>query len=431
MQVTKPRLMRGLLLTAAIVTAAVAASASAATSHAPSVTLNLLYRGTGGTSATYFNWLVSSFEKAHPSIHINVNSIPDDDYHQKVALVLKGANPPDVFFSWEGGWAKTMVQDKFALPLDKYYKQYGWSQTMIPAATQLATFSGHKWFVPYSMDASVIWYNTQMFKKYHLKPAKTYTQLEHIATVLKSHGVAPFLLANQQQWEAQFDWTGYFVNKYGEPAYNKLINRQIPWTDPPVVATFAKMHQDVQNGWFLQGFNSFDLGTVGLTPWERGSVGMMYQGSFVIPDFESNGKPTFPINWFPYPKIGSRKPTIEMFAENTMMINRNTQYPAESAEFLNYLISNASQTKMDSTVGPFPVNRSVTLGNLPPYAQRLATTMARYHGYTFMHVDHALNQGVAAPFLQALQGVLAGSVTPQQAAATTEAAATRTMGRVK
>jgi raffinose/stachyose/melibiose transport system substrate-binding protein len=430
MQKRRTRLL-GIVLAAVVIVVAAVSAASATTKHQATVTLNLLYRGTGGTSTTYWNWLVSTFEKQHPNIHINVNSIPDSDYHQKIVLVLRGSSAPDVFFSWEGGWAQTMVQNKFAAPLDSYYKQYGWSKEMIPAGTKLATFGGHQWFVPYSMDASAIWYDTQLFKQYGLKPAKTWPQLVHIADVLKSHGIAPFLLANQQQWEAQFDWTGYFVNKYGEPTYQKLLTRKIPWTDPRVVATFQQLKTMADTGWFLNGFNSVDLSTVGLTPWIRKQVGMMYQGSFVIPLFETKGKPTFPINWFPYPQIGSTKPSIEMFAENTMMINRQSQHKAEAAELLNFLISKQSQNEMISTTGPFPVNKSVKLNHLPSYAQRLAKEMAKYHGYTWMHIDHALGQGVATPFLQELQGVLAGSITPQKAAQTTEAAARRVMGPVK
>jgi hypothetical protein len=86
---------------------------------------------------------------------------------------------------------------------------------------------------------------------------------------------------------------------------------------------------------------------------------------------------------------------------------------------------------MVTTQGPFPANKSVGVGSLPPMVQRLEKTLREYNGYTWMHVDHALNQGVATPFLQELQGVLAGTVTPEKAAQVTEQAATKAMGSVK
>jgi hypothetical protein len=67
----------------------------------------------------------------------------------------------------------------------------------------------------------------------------------------------------------------------------------------------------------------------------------------------------------------------------------------------------------------------------PAMVQRLGKAMAQYNGFTWMHVDHALGPGIAQPFLEELQGVLAGTVTPQAAAEKTEQAAVRTMASAK
>jgi raffinose/stachyose/melibiose transport system substrate-binding protein len=280
------------------------------------VTINLLDRSTDPKHDSYIKWLVDTFNQAHKgSIKVSLNTIPDVNYHQKVSLVLKGSNPPDVFFSWEGGWAQTMVSSGFAAPLDKYYKKFNWPSTLNGAALKLATFSGHQWFVPYYMSASVVWYNTDLFKKYGLTPPKTWTQLQHVADTLKSHGVAPFLLANQQQWEAQFDWTGYFVNKNGTRAYADLLAHKIKWTDPRVVDAFAQMKKMVDDGWFLTGVNSMDFDGTAIIFWKRQKAAMWYQGSFILPKFlNKDGKLDYHVDWFPYPQIGSTKPSISMFA---------------------------------------------------------------------------------------------------------------------
>jgi raffinose/stachyose/melibiose transport system substrate-binding protein len=391
-------------------------------------TINFLYRSTNPQYDSYIKWFVSTFEKQHPDIHVNVNSIPDADYHEKVSLVLKGNDPPDVFFSWEGGWAQTMVKDGFAAPLDTYYKQYHWDTELNAAANQLATFGGHQWFLPEYMSASAVWYNTDLFKKYNLTPPKTYDQLVQVANTLKSHGVAPFLLANQQQWEAQFDWTAYFVNKYGQPVYQQLLDHKIKWTDPRVVATFAQMKQWADTGWFLKGVNSMDFDGTAIVFWKRGAAGMWYQGSFILSKFLTNGKLSEPVDWFPYPQIGNTTPSMSMFAENTYMINKSSTHKAAAAELLNSLVSKPVQSRMVSEVGPFPANKSVSLSSQPAMVQRLGAMIAKSNGgYTWMHIDHALPPGIATPFLQALQGVLSGTVTPQAAAQKTEQAAVNTL----
>jgi raffinose/stachyose/melibiose transport system substrate-binding protein len=391
-------------------------------------TINFLYRSTNPQYDSYIKWFVSTFEQQHSDIHVNVNSIPDADYHEKVSLVLKGNNPPDVFFSWEGGWAQTMVKDGFAAPLDSYYKKYHWDTELNSAANTLATFGGHQWFLPEYMSASAVWYNTDLFKKYNLTPPKTYDQLVQVANTLKSHGVAPFLLANQQQWEAQFDWTAYFVNKYGEPVYQQLLDHKIKWTDPRVVATFAQMKQWADTGWFLKGVNSMDFDGTAIVFWKRGSAGMWYQGSFILSKFITDGKLTQPVDWFPYPQVGTTTPSMSMFAENTYMINKASTHKAAAAELLDYLVSKPVQSRMVSEVGPFPANKSVSLSSQPAMVQRLGAAIAKSNGgFTWMHIDHALPPGIATPFLQGLQGVLSGTVTPQAAAEKTEQAAVRTL----
>lgn len=389
------------------------------------VTLNVLDRATEPKQIAYIKWLVDTFNDQHKgAIHVDLNTIPDDDYHQKVSLVLKGSNPPDVFFSWEGGWADLMRRSGFAAPLDDYYKKYGWATRLTPAAVSLATLDGHQWFVPYYMSASVVWYNTGIFKKFDLQPPKTWSELEKVAAVLKANGIAPFLLANQQQWEAQFDWTAYFVNKNGGAAYQALLDRKLAWTDPRVVEAFARMKEMVDQNWFLTGVNSMDFDGTAIIFWKRQKAAMWYQGSFILAKFLGpDGKLQYPVDWFPYPSIGSTPPSVSVFAESTWMINKASQHKDEAAELLDYLVSKEAQSKMVASLGPFPANQTIDESGLPEPVRRLGNLIAHDGGYTWMHIDHALGPEIAEPFLEALQGVLAGTMKPEAAAAKTEQAA--------
>jgi raffinose/stachyose/melibiose transport system substrate-binding protein len=417
-----------LILGAVLATLLGSNSAGAHRANAP-VNITFYYRGTNAQHDQWVKWLVDNFNKQNQGkIQVSVSSTPDADYHQKINLVLSGSNPPDVFFAWEGGYAKSMVDAGYAAPLDAYYKQYNWGKELTPVAAKLATIEGHQYFLAGYISASVVWYNTAIFAKYNLHPPKTWDQLQAIANTLKSHGIAPFLLANQQQWEAQFDWTGYFVNKYGVSVYNQLLNRQIAWTDPRVVATFAQLKSMEDNGWFLSGVNSMDFDGTAIIFWKKQKAAMWYQGSFILPKFLTGKTLNQPVDWFPYPQIGSQKPTVSVFAEDTYMIDKKSAHKAEAAKFLDALVSAQSQQQQVSLVGPYSPNTSAPPVGEPPMVERLGKLIAGYQSSTFMHVDHALGQAVAQPFLEQLQGVLAGTTTPAKAAAVTEAAAVKAMG---
>ncbi len=427
------RYLPSFLILVAVLSTLLGSNAPIAGAHRASgpVTISFYYRGTGPQHDQWVSWLVNNFNKQNQGkIQVTVSSISDANYHQKINLVLRASNPPDVFFSWEGGYAKSMVDFGYAAPLDSYYQQYHWDSELTPVAAKLAILEGHQYFVAGYISASVVWYNTAIFAKYGLHPPKTWDQLQAVANVLKSHGIAPFLLANQLQWEAQFDWTGYFVNKYGVAVYNQLLNRQIAWTDPRVVDTFAQMKRMEDSGWFLQGVNSMDFDTTAIIFWKKQKAAMWYQGSFILPKFITNKKLTQPVDWFPYPQIGSQAPTVSVFAEDTYMINKKSGHKAEAAKFLDYLVSAEAQRKQVDLVGPFASNAAAVPVGEAPMVERLGNLIAGYKASTFMHIDHALGQDVAQPFLEQLQGVLAGTTTPAKAAAVTEAAAKKAMGPV-
>jgi len=62
--------------------------------------------------------------------------------------------------------------------------------------------------------------------------------------------------------------------------------------------------------------------------------------------------------------------------------------------------------------------------------QRLAKAMADAGSFTFMHVDHATPPAISDKFLNGVQGVLAGALTPEDAMTLTENEAIRVRGKI-
>jgi raffinose/stachyose/melibiose transport system substrate-binding protein len=60
--------------------------------------------------------------------------------------------------------------------------------------------------------------------------------------------------------------------------------------------------------------------------------------------------------------------------------------------------------------------------------QRLAKAIAEAGSFTFMHVDHAISPAISDKFLDGVQGVLAGAMTPEEAMQLTEAEAVQVRG---
>lgn len=395
-----------------------------ATSPKNLVELRVFDRITTIRGAEYSQWLVASFnERNKGKIHVIWSGTEDEMFKPKINVVLRNPAAPDVFFTWEGGWAKYMVDSGYAAPLDRYYEKYGWDEELNRAGTSLAWVGTHRYFVPTRMAASVVWYRPDIFERYGLSLPRSWSEMLGTARQLKSRRIIPLLLANQKRWPAQFIWSALFVDKYGLDTYNRLIARKIPWTDARVVDIFALMKSLSDEGLFENGANALDV-TPAVTLFASGQAGMWYQGSFLLTRFlNDDGRPLFPFGFFNFPPVGDVPSTVSVFVEDGLMINKHSPHPDEAAAFLDWALSKEAQERQLALGMAYPANIDVDLKELPAVPQELGRLIASHSTSTFMHLDHALSPAVSNPCLDFLQAVLVGAMSPQVAAAQTEKAA--------
>lgn len=385
------------------------------------VELRVFDRITTTMGAEYSQWLVASFNSQNRGkIHVTWSGTDDEMFKPKVNVVLRGPSAPDIFFTWEGGWAKYMVDSGYAESLDRYYEKYGWDRELNRAGSSLAWVGAHRYFVPTKMAASIVWYQPDIFKRYGLSVPRSWSEMLDAARQLKAAGIIPFLMANQKRWPAQFMWSALFVNKYGLDAYNRLLARKIPWTDAMVVDIFALMKSLSDEGLFEREPNALDV-TPAATLFASGQTGMWYQGSFLLTRFmDDRGRSLFPFDFFEFPRVGAEPPTVSVFVEDGLMLNRHSHHLDEAAAFVDWVLSREAQKKQLEFGLPFPANINVDLEKLPAVPQELGRLIAAHSTSTFMHIDHALSPAISNPFLDFLQAVLVGAMSPQEAAKQTE-----------
>jgi len=396
------------------------------------VELRYFYRAPWPSSEIYANWLIDEWNKKNGDrIHVTGASVDGETYKTKQTIELASSNPPDVFYSWEGGRAQEVIKNGFAADLTPYYSKYGWDKFLVPASVSLATFGDKKYFVPTEIGASVVWYRKDLYEKLGLKVPTTWDELMANAEAGKKAGLWPFLLANQKKWPSQFMWSAILVNKFGLDTYQGLVNNTIPWTDPSAVETTKIMADMATNGMFEPSFNSIDVGPA-MVPWSQGKALHWYQGSFNLGRFRGDQPKccVVPMDYFPMPSIDGKKPVMSVFAEDTIMIHAKSPHKDEAAEFVDWMISKPAMTEKLAIDKPFPSSTQGDLSSLSEMEQRLGKEMAGAGQFTFMHVDHATPPSISDRFLDGLQGVLAGAITPEDAMQQTEDEAVRTRGKI-
>jgi raffinose/stachyose/melibiose transport system substrate-binding protein len=400
--------------------------------HAAPTEIQYFYRAAWPTSEIYANWLIDEWNKKNGDrIKVTGASVDGETYKTKQTIEISSSDPPDVFYSWEGGRAGEIVKGGFAADLTDYYKKYGWDKSLNTASVSLAKFDGKPYFVPTELGASVVWYRKDLHDKLGLTVPTTWDEMMANAAKAKAAGIAPFMLSNQKKWPAQFMWSAMMVNKYGLDAYQGLIDNKIPWTDPRAVDITAMMKKLADDGMFIENFNSIDFAPAQV-PWAQGKALYWYKGSFILGSFRGDKAQccTEPIDWFPFPSMSDKKPVMSIYDEDTVMIHAASKNKDAAAEFVNWMVSPEASAKKLEIDKPYASNASTDLSHLSPMEQRLGKAMSDAGSYTFMHVDHGTPPAISDRFLDGLQGVLAGAIAPEEAMEATETEAQRVRGKI-
>jgi raffinose/stachyose/melibiose transport system substrate-binding protein len=400
--------------------------------HAAPTEIQYFYRAAWPTSEIYANWLIDEWNKKNGDrIHVTGASVDGETYKTKQTIEISSSDPPDIFYSWEGGRAGEIVKGGFAADLTDYYKKYGWDKSLNPASVSLAQFNGKPFFVPTELGASVVWYRKDLHDKLGLTVPTTWDEMMANAAKAKAAGIAPFMLSNQKKWPAQFMWSAMMVNKYGLDAYQGLIDNKIPWTDPRAVDITAMMKKLADDGMFIENFNSIDFAPAQV-PWAQGKALYWYKGSFILGSFRGDKAQCCaePIDWFPFPSMSDKKPVMSIYDEDTVMIHAASKNKDAAAAFVNWMVSPEASAKKLEIDKPYASNASTDLSHLSPMEQRLGKAMSDAGSYTFMHVDHGTPPAISDRFLDGLQGVLAGAISPEEAMEATETEAQRVRGKI-
>lgn len=377
----------------------------------------------------YWASVVDAFNQSNGSgITVKISTIDEETYKTKLPIDLRSSEPPDVFFQWEGGEMAFTVKNNYAANLDPYYQQYGWNDKINKGALSVSSLNGTKYLVCYNMTVYTFFYNKKVFEKNNISIPNTWEELMKAADTLKAAGVSPFVMGNKSKWEAQFPWTNLLIHKYGIDVWNQLAENKIPWTDERVVDAFTQLKKLVDDGYFYQGVNAIDY-TDSAIPLMKGDAAiMMYMGSFMPKNFETPED----IGVFTWPAMDSTVGEIpQVFCESSFMIHANSAHPDAAAKFLDFVISAENQTKFMQAKGGIATNKEADYSILSPLVQEQLKIAEKVSTVSFMPVDHQFDPSISSEFLDALQTVLGGGMTPQEAAEAVEKAAVEFRGEVK
>ncbi len=376
------------------------------------VELSFFHRFADGANKQFFDSAVKEFESQNPKVKIKVSSAINDDYKQKINVLLGSSNPPDIFFAWSGEYANKFVRSGKVLDLTKYTK----------AGTELGdqiftsqfgpyTFERKVYGVPIVMDGKAFFYNKEIFKKLGVNEPKTWNEFMTVLKKIKQGGYTPIAFGNQSNWAVGHYLTTLNQRMVDPAVLKKDYNRSTgEFTDPSYVTALEKMIE--LEPYFTKEPNAVTDDSA-INAFVNGKAAIYYNQFNQIPYI----KPAkFDWGWFNFPAIedGKGDPQELTGASQGFMVSAKTKNPDMAIKFLNFLTSKTIAEKMVKETGM--VSSTIDAVNKNSADQKMMDVVETIKQASGMNVwlDTALDSKIVDVYLNGAQQMLNKEKTPEE-----------------
>ena len=230
--------------------------------------------------------LVDLYNSSH-AVKAKVTIIPAASFVQKLGTAASAGSGPDVssidlvyapYFASAGA-----LEDVTDLAASLPYKD-----SLSPSHQRLSTFEGKTYALPFTAEASALYYNKDLFKKAGLDPSKpptTYAEMRADAKAIRALGsdYYGFTFAGACGGCNVFEFAPHIWASGGDVLSGDGKQATL---GTPQVADALQLYRDMWTDGSVSSASKNDAGTQQLPLFDSGKVGMITLGAFAIPTVE-------------------------------------------------------------------------------------------------------------------------------------------------
>lgn len=387
--------------------------------------ITLFHRWPNEPKNGYFDALVAAYKEKHSDVAVKVEKVLNDAYKDKVRVTVGSAQSPDMYFSWSGSFAASLVATGNALELDDLLQQKPELKNQF-YESQLKPFQvdGKQVGLPIGMIGKFFFYNKALFSKHNLQVPETWDQLLAVCEKLKAAGVQPISYGSKDQWTIAH-WVGTLNQRVLDPAVTKkdYAPKTGEFTDPGYVKAldlfkqlFAYMtpnpnavaHQDARDAF------------------KAGKSGIMYLEGAEYNYFDKG----FEWGTFNFPSVpdGKGDPKQLTGAPEGFMLAKNSKHADDALALFELLFTEEWGQKWTDMTGELsPIKGAVEKSSVPAPVKEMAKVLAESSEMT-PWLDNALDQRLVATYLSETQLFIGGKVSAEQVMKKVQATAAQVRG---
>ncbi len=297
----------------------------------------------------------NAFQKANPSVKLNLYSIPYQQRETKVPTAVQTNTLPDILRA-DYPYQFYLAALGKALPLDEYMKGWdGWKD--IPAwLIKGATYKGHIVTVPMQPWPLALFYNKTLFKRAGIAgPPKTWAEFISDGKKLTKNGVAGFEVIGDTQNGFGFPFASILAmmgaSLFKDP--NNPTPAGVNLTSPQArkaVQLWSQLltNHIVEPDVVANGFNDM------IQNFQSGKVAMAMDGSWEIGTYAAQKGLDYGVA--PLPALPGAP--YRVFAGYSLyVIPSTTKYPQQAAKTLEWLLSKSNVAQWSTSLGEIPALR--------------------------------------------------------------------------
>ncbi|GAA0178865.1 ABC transporter substrate-binding protein [Clostridium sediminicola] len=378
------------------------------------VTLKLLHRWTQEPDSTFFNEVAAEYEKVNPNVKIDVQSISNDPFKEKIKVVLGTDEAPDVFFTWPGDFTNRFIRADKIYDLTDELAKDGWGDTFVEAQVEPFKYKDKVYGVPYRLDGKVFVYNKKIFDEVGVSAPNTWDEFIEVCEKIKAAGITPISYGNVAQW-ASTHYLGTLNQK--EVPNDVTLKDYDPesgeFTDPGYVRALEKYSKIIS--YCNADTNSIKHSEARVNFINEQSA-MMFVEIIEFPEIDRAAEEGFEYGVFKFPDIADAKGGnnhLTGYPEG-FVVSANTKHPKEAVDFLKFLTGKEMGVKEAEDLGFINgIKNVVGKGVVTDSIYDTTQIVLNAEGMTNW-LDSALHAKVGNVYMVNAQKLADGAITPEQ-----------------
>ncbi|MGI8879751.1 MAG: ABC transporter substrate-binding protein [Jatrophihabitans sp.] len=306
--------------------------------------------------------IVDGFNSTHDNITVKLTIVPAANYVQKFGAAAAGGSAPDIA-SIDLVYVPYFAKQGALSDLSSTANGLSFKDTLSPAHMQAGKLDGKQYALPFSADASVLFYNKGLLKKAGLDPAsppKTFADIKTAADKITAlgGGNTGFYLSGACGGCNAFAFLPSIWAAGGDLLQGDLGKQTASVSDSAPLKTLLQFLHGMQSAGDIAPSAKTDNGAQALQPFESGKVGMFVSGSFAYASIKQ-AAPKLDVGAINlYDATGS---AYSSFAGgDDVAIPAGSKHKEQAKTFLTWLLQTDAQTKYLANQGVIPIRSDVS-----------------------------------------------------------------------